>query len=282
MSHFYLTLPSNSSTKFYPNNTLAHFTTKLRQAISLHEDWEVGLAEISFPKNWYNVGKHQSISVTCANCFVFPDGNTTRRVDLNGSAGYFPSVTRLITHLNDILLLTIYSAPWSQKRSNSKLQNTEPPNRKPPEFTYNAITNKVALVIPANTKVEISKDLRQILGFSDRDRLHNKKSVSLTYTAENNADIVGGRHALYVYCDLLKAIPVGDTSLPLLRIVDASGATDSSVITRRYANPLYVPLQKKQFGSLEIDIKDSLGEKIPFEGGSVIVTLHFRKCRTST
>ena len=49
MSRFYLTLPSNSSMDYYPQNTVAQYTTKLNSTIELDSDWEVGLTEISFP-----------------------------------------------------------------------------------------------------------------------------------------------------------------------------------------------------------------------------------------
>ena len=43
---FYLTLPSNSSMNYYPDNTLAHYTTALAQEVDLSGRWEVGLSEI--------------------------------------------------------------------------------------------------------------------------------------------------------------------------------------------------------------------------------------------
>jgi len=48
MSRFYVTLPSNSSMDYCPNNTVGRFTTKLNSLIELEGDWEVGLTEISF------------------------------------------------------------------------------------------------------------------------------------------------------------------------------------------------------------------------------------------
>jgi len=54
MSRFYLTLPSNSSTQYYPE-TLACYITKLANMIELEGDWEVGLLEISTPKELVNV-----------------------------------------------------------------------------------------------------------------------------------------------------------------------------------------------------------------------------------
>ena len=49
MSRFYVTLPSNSSMDYYPENTVACYTTKLANAVELEGDWEVGLAEMSIP-----------------------------------------------------------------------------------------------------------------------------------------------------------------------------------------------------------------------------------------
>ena len=57
MREFYITLPSNSSEEFYPDNRISEFRTKLQKAIELSENWEVGLCELIFPANWYNVVK---------------------------------------------------------------------------------------------------------------------------------------------------------------------------------------------------------------------------------
>ena len=55
MSHFYLTLPSNSSLNIYPDNTVAKYTTQLRKRIELDGDWEVGLMEMIYPYSFTNV-----------------------------------------------------------------------------------------------------------------------------------------------------------------------------------------------------------------------------------
>jgi len=55
MSRFYVTLPSNSSTECYPDNTVARYTAKLADKIEIEGDWEVGLAEISIPAVVENV-----------------------------------------------------------------------------------------------------------------------------------------------------------------------------------------------------------------------------------
>ena len=55
MSRFYMTLPSNSSVEYYPENTAACYTTKLADTVKLEGDWEVSLAEMSIPCAVYNI-----------------------------------------------------------------------------------------------------------------------------------------------------------------------------------------------------------------------------------
>jgi len=55
MSRFYLTLESNSSINYYPQNNVAQYTTKLNGQIELDGEWEVRLTEISFPFDVDNV-----------------------------------------------------------------------------------------------------------------------------------------------------------------------------------------------------------------------------------
>jgi len=54
-----MTLPSNSSMEYYPENTVACYTTKLASTVELEGNWEVGLAEMSFSSAVYNVVANQ-------------------------------------------------------------------------------------------------------------------------------------------------------------------------------------------------------------------------------
>ena len=48
----------------------------------------------------------------------------------------------------------------------------------------------------------------------------------------------------------------------------------------RFTNVHYVPLLLKEFGTIEVDIRDDTGRRVPFEYGRVTVTVHFRRRRT--
>jgi hypothetical protein len=50
---FYVTLPSNSSFEYYPENTLNNYATKLHPTLRLEGNYEVGLVEISYHEIGY-------------------------------------------------------------------------------------------------------------------------------------------------------------------------------------------------------------------------------------
>ena len=123
MSHFYLTLPSNSSSKYFPNNTLTHFVTKLHNDVSLSGDWEVALVDIMYPQNWYNViGQYIDVSL---NRTIDIEPEITPQEGLSPSyehrveipSGYYGSMAELIKVLNTSIRETFEMATpsWSSE-----------------------------------------------------------------------------------------------------------------------------------------------------------------------
>ena len=62
---------------------------------------------------------------------------------------------------------------------------------------------------------------------------------------------------------------------PLQRVVD-DAANFGDLILRLYTTPQYVPVSRKEFKTVEIDIRDDSWRPVSFEFGKVVVTLHFR------
>jgi len=94
MSRFCLTLPSNSSMKYYPENTVAQFTTKLNNVIELEVDWEVGLAEISVHSRVENAFNDECYFILRLDTFV-------RKVRL--TARHYKRVKEIIDGLHSAL-----------------------------------------------------------------------------------------------------------------------------------------------------------------------------------
>ena len=138
---------------------------------------------------------------------------------------------------------------------------------------------KISVHVGADNVVILSSDLASIMGFSP---------MQLTFTRESKhkgkvaMDPNRGFNSLYVYCDATEAIPVGYIKAPLLRVADAAG-NFGDLIHRLYTTPQYVPVSRKEFNIVEIDIRDDIGRPVPLEFGKVVATLHFRKAviRTS-
>ena len=89
-------------------------------------------------------------------------------------------------------------------------------------------------------------------------------------------DLEYGFHDLFIYCDLIQSQYVGDALVPLLRIVPVEGKVGERV-SKSFLCPQYLPVSRKQFETVEVNIKTDTGESVPFEFGRVLLTLHFRQ-----
>ena len=110
------------------------------------------------------------------------------------------------------------------------------------------------------------KRLSDILGF-----VKTGPSSAGDRKSEYLADIKDGTHNLYVYCDLIESVVLGNAKVPFLRIVPIQ---KGPIVTTSYS---HYPVMRKIFGTVEINIKGDTGEIIPFVGGKSFVTLHFHK-----
>ena len=89
---FYLNLPSNSSLSYFPGNVVSDYTTKLPKEINLEEDWEVGLAEISYLHSWYMVPILQ-------NDYFISYRNDEITLRIHADPGYYKNPKILIKNL---------------------------------------------------------------------------------------------------------------------------------------------------------------------------------------
>jgi len=120
--------------------------------------------------------------------------------------------------------------------------------------------------------VDFSPDFARFSGLrSDETYVTGDDVIS-----EREPNMSSNIRSVYVYCDLLEHVPVGDTKAPLLRIVDKSTEREGNV--HRVFNPtLYVPLQKKCFDTVEIDMMVDTGDPVPFLSAKSFVVLEFRR-----
>lgn len=245
---FYLVLPSDSSRQLFPHNTLTHFTTKLPRPITLAGEWEVGLVEIQYPHNWYNLHNRHA-------WFKFKLSHDEDFRTFSLKSGFYDGGNMLAAEMSR-LIAKVTGAPDKVK------------------ITYNKITHKMLVIIAAGAVFELSLGLRKLLGWSASARFAGPARV----WSEVVVDVNQGFYSLYVYCNLVETRMVGDSMVPLLRVVSVQGG-DGDMICRAFDHVQYVPLLQKAFQEVEVDIRNDMGEPVPFERAKVVLTLHFRKKR---
>lgn len=241
---FYVTLPSDSSMNYFPENKISHFVTRFPTPLELRGEWEVGLVEFIYPHTWYNVNH--------TNNFIGFDLNDGKIIGRRIPVGFYESVTEILK------AITI-------KDHQNKIY-----------FTYNSITKRVRIRVKNNAKVLLYDGLAQMLGFDACEIECNPDQSEKTVDSPYVADPCAHYRVLLVYTDIVQPQIVGDVLAPLLRIVNVSGS-DGEVISDTFDRPHYLPVCRKLIDTLEIVIRTHIGELTPFERGRSYVKLHFRQ-----
>ena len=136
-------------------------------------------------------------------------------------------------------------------------------------FSYDTFTRKVTVQLQNNEELFFG-NIGYLLGFSLEEIISN------TSTAERQVDLEYGFQDLFIYYDIIQSQYVGDALAPLLRIVPVEGKVGERE-SKSFLRPQYLPVSRKQFETVKVDIKTDTGESVPFELGSLLLTPHFRQ-----
>lgn len=249
---FYMTLPSNSSMSTYSGNTTARYTTQLREPVKLHGQWSVALVEFHFPQTFFNVVEGQNeISIS------FMEDKVVVIDLLYVQPGFYATNSNLIKAVNDAL------APLSYGKIRVD------PNIKRAQLTLDEKFYK-----QGNAVVLFSPELARQMGY---DPVLNAASYSVAGSTMNLN--LGKPHHIFVYCDIIDAQIVGDTVAPLLRMVNTNHSKHSfgDEVTASFRTLQYVPVLRREFSTMEIDLRSNTGLPIPFQTGTSSVLLHFKR-----
>ncbi|GFW29376.1 uncharacterized protein TNCV_743181 [Trichonephila clavipes] len=237
---FYVTLPSDSSMHFFPENKISHFKTQLPSPVCLNGEWEVGLSEIIYPHSWLNVNETN-------NYFLYKagDGNISSTVKRTIDVGCYETMLDII----------------------SAVQLALPKN--PNRFTiiYNKATKRVKINAVQGSSLHL-ENLGELLGFKRNAIIIGNMKSEFVADAWSNFSV------FYVYSDLISPQIVGDTQAPLLRIVRTKGK-DGETISQYYDRPQYLPLVRHSFQTIQSELRLNSGDFVPFERGKVIHSASF-------
>ena len=223
--------------------------------MSLVGEWDVTLYEIHYKRLWYSTNPIDVEIIYEINIST-PEETTTHRVNLY--QGYCYTIDEVVTSLNYI---------FNNLKIGSKLDHVL-------IFGYNIRKRKIYIDLHAGESLHFKPKLATMLGITSNPMICGNESRRCY--GEENFNIDGTIHTLYVYCNIVEPMPVGDNEAPLLRIVGID--TEQGEIARKtYDNPMYVPVQIKKFDTIKIDIKFNTGEHVPYQYSKSEVILHFRK-----
>ena len=251
---FYLTLPSNSSSSYFPGNVVSDYTTKLPKEINLEGDWEVGLAEISYPHSWYTVPILQ-------NDYFISYRNDGITLLMHADPGYYKTPKILIKNLMSSLTRNL-----ERQGATSEF-----------DLKFDDMMRRVRLQINKGFSGDLrfSRSLGKLLGLGAFRYLDSTNTIG-----QKIADTRQGFYSMYLYCNIVEPRVVGDVLAPLLSVIPVRG-DNGDYIHQRYEKIQYYPLLTKNFGEIHITLRDDQGQRVKFEGGKVVVTLHFRRRKLS-
>jgi len=230
----------------YPDNTAAQYTIKLAQRIELGEgEWSVSLKEISTPQSFINLK---------CDVYKFQMKNTRNQsIELMVPGALYRTRETLLLKLNRMTRDYDVSFRLPGQGNN----------------------RKVTVVVGNTHTFRPNRQLSSLLGFGrqERDYPQGQYEAANAMTLPRQLKI----HNLYVYCDILENVIVGDYTAPLLRIVEV-GVDSKKALTHTIINsPLFVPIQKKSFDTINIWIMTNTGEPAPFGTGKSHVVLELKK-----
>jgi len=135
--------------------------------------------------------------------------------------------------------------------------------------------DRVVLQNNSNYNVHLSRTLMEKLGFVDMPEVGFGLG---RHIAKNPGDLTEQTvPTLFVYCNILEHVVVGDIMAPLLHMVDMKRKRTYGKMHETPHAPLYVPLQKKHFNTVEINIMTDTGEPVHFAEGKSVTVLEFKR-----
>lgn len=251
---FYLTLLSNSSMSYFPTNTTANFYTKLPKNIKLEGEWVVGLVEFHFPCTMLNVQEHQNVVYMKRNQKV-PNETLPMRVEFKNHipAANYDNINNFLKAFTENPLL----------KGNIEMHCDDISKR----VTVTPL-NKDVLSLSATDTLSLQLGFEPRTNFIKTNR--GKYPVNL---------YLGLPHQIFVYTDIIQPQIVGDVMTSLLRVVpmDPTLYIYGAYKMNTFSPAHYLTVMKREFDIIEIDIRTSIGEKVPFEFGTACVKLHFKR-----
>ena len=131
------------------------------------------------------------------------------------------------------------------------------------------------IAVKAKVELEMRNGLHYILGFK-------KLILKGKMKADVKSDLIRGSFAMFIYCDIVDNIMVGDEETPLLRTVHLPTTKRGETVNQSFKSGYYMQLTKSYMNYIEVDVRSDSGEPFPFSKHvKMLLTLHFKRDKNS-
>ena len=246
---FYITLPSESSKKLFPENNPSEYTVRLPRWIHLNGHWEIGLHSIAYTP--WNIIQPLDEPIS----FM-----------VGGKEGKGGKMRKHYSSVNE------YVSGIKRSLKESHIGKSLEDKSNEIEFSYE-LNGKVTVKLSPGYTVRLRREQAIVLGFMTFE------DSSETYDIENAQETGTYKANLYretnihVYCDIVQAQIVGDKMAPLVAVVPCQETYETLYAVE---NIHYIPVQTKSFQNIKVHLRSSTDEPIPFEHGRATITLHLK------
>ena len=162
--------------------------------------------------------------------------------------GHYPTAESLLEELKRISILTKNEVKWEYLTSKNRFQ-----------------------VDLQNYDIRFNRTLADVLGFKT-----STLKAGSAHEAQYRPDLLRGIYHMYIYTDLCENTQVSNVQVPLLRTVPLQDVSYGQVKSYTFTKIIYVPLAKRHFDTIEVELRDDTGELLPLEEGKTVLVLHIR------
>ena len=323
----YITLPSNSSYGYYPNNKSSDYRVHLARELKYTGDYEVALVQFLYTHSWYNLPE-RACNIEIRRRIIYIDDNTvanSRQYERyyygKLTPGNYQSPEHLIDALNKTIVKTLKNSTYPGVGQPDKYAEDDAAIRTE-FFNYDDVSHK-ASIQSENEKLRNEKngficasdrfffyfhpELNVRLGFVSKiDKAYTVGSFENSHgpyregnyifsesrgvisplvstnklEGEMTVDVSVGLNNIYVYSDVMTQINfVGDTIQSCLRVIPANIENRNKRVIFEPVNYHFFPLRSNTIRDIGVELRTELGELVPFERDSTVITICVRRTR---